>query len=642
LKILDRYILTTFLKTFFSVFTILIFIFILQSVWLFVKELAGKDLDLIIVIKFLVYLLPTLVPLILPLTILLTAIMIFGNFAENYEFAAMKSAGISLQRAMRGVSVFILLLSITTFFFANNVVPWGEYKSRNLRRNIAMQSPAMAIVAGQFNPIGDKITIKVDKKFGENGNQLENVTVFLKENNKNTTVIKAKTGELISSKKSNILQLVLYNGNYYNDVHTRAPKKRKKSPHVKSYFKKYTKNFDLSKLVNPGPEPDAVVTHRMLKMNELIPTIDSLEQRITTSNNKDIENYYNGLGLHITKKKKPEKYFTKDTLAKKTLLAVKNDLKKISVAKKATKDSIPVFNGDLIDLFNDEEKKAIYKLAASNSSNSYTQIENREKLLQFSTSNLNQHKISLHKKLALAISCFLLFFVGAPLGAIIRKGGMGLPMVIAILLFLSYYFIGIFAENSAEKGAMPTFLGAWLSTIIILPLGIVLTRNATSDKDVFNTDGITTFFMSIYDRFSIEGKIVETEEKIKEIKRLEDNYDHRGGSYNHIFKQYIIIDNIQYKDIEYPIIDLINKYSIKTCGVFKQPTIESSFLIGFYEDVPLLSLGGFKLELKNKLEKVVDLKYTTNSDKNDEIISSINYQHITDVISNEELENREL
>ena len=568
--------------------------------------------------------------------------MIFGNFAENYEFAAMKSAGISLQRAMRGVSVFILLLSVTTFFFANNIVPWGEYKSRNLRRNIAMQSPAMAIAAGQFNPIGDKITIKVDKKFGENGNQLENVTVFLKESNKNTTVIKAKTGELISSKKSNILQLVLYNGNYYNDVHTRAPKKRKKSPHVKSYFKKYTKNFDLSKLVNTGPEPANVVTHRMLKMGELIPTIDSLEQRITTTNNKDIENLYNGLGLHITKKKRPTKYTTKDSLDRKTLVAAKKEIKKNSIVKKETKDSIPVFHGNLIDLFNDDEKKAIYKLAASNSANSYTQIENREKLLKFNKSTLNQHKISLHKKLALAISCFILFFVGAPLGAIIRKGGMGLPMVIAILLFLTYYFIGIFAENSAEKGAIPTFLGAWLSTIIILPLGIILTKNATSDKGVFNTDGITTFFINIYSRFSIEGKIIETEEKIKEAKRLEDNYDHRGVSYNHIFKQYIIIDNIEFKDIEYPIINLINKYSIMSCGVFKHPTKEASFLIGFYDEVPVLSLGGFKLELKNKLEKVVNLQYTTNSDKNDEIISSIDYKHIIDVISNEELENREL
>jgi len=506
LKILDRYILTTFLKTFFSVFTILIFIFILQSVWLFVKELAGKDLDLIIVIKFLIYLLPTLVPLILPLTILLTSIMIFGNFAENYEFAAMKSAGISLQRAMRGVSVFIILLSITTFFFANNVVPWGEYKSRNLRRNIAMQSPAMAIVAGQFNPIGEKVTIKIDRKFGENGNQLENVTVFLKNNNKNETVIKAKTGELVSSKKSNILQLVLYNGNYYNDVYTRHPLKRKRGPHVKSYFKKYTKNFDLSELVNTGPTPANVVTHRMLKINELIPTIDSLEQRITISNNKDIDNLYNGLALHIAKKKKLRKNLLKDTLVKKTLATNKKERKKVPVTKKETKDSIPLFSGNIMDLFNDNEKKAIYQLAVSNSSNSYSQIENREKLLLFSTSNLNQHKMALHKKFALAISCFLLFFVGAPLGAIIRKGGMGLPMVIAILLFLTYYFIGIFAENSAEKGALPTFLGAWLSTVIILPLGIVLTRNATSDKGVFNTDGITTFFSTLWTKISKNNK----------------------------------------------------------------------------------------------------------------------------------------
>jgi len=506
LKILDRYILTTFLKTFFSVFTILIFIFILQSVWLFVKELAGKDLDLIIIIKFLTYLLPTLVPLILPLTILLTSIMIFGNFAENYEFAAMKSAGISLQRAMRGVSVFIILLSITTFFFANNVVPWGEYKSRNLRRNIAVQSPAMAIVAGQFNPIGKKITIKVDKKFGENGNQLENVTVFLKNNNKNETVIKAKTGELISSKKSNILQLVLYNGNYYNDVHTRDPLKRKKRPHVKSYFKKYTKNFDLSKLVNTGPTPAKVVTHRMLKINELIPTIDSLEQHITTSNKKDINNLYNGLGLHHIKKKKLKKSFPKDTLVKESLASNKKEIKKNPITKKDIKDSIPLFSGNLMNLFNDNEKKAIYQLAVSNSSSSYTQIENREKLLLFTSSILNEHKMALHKKFALAISCFLLFFVGAPLGAIIRKGGMGLPMVIAILLFLTYYFIGIFSENSAKKGAIPAYLGAWLSTIIILPLGIVLTRNATSDKGVFNTDGITTFFSTLWNKITKEKK----------------------------------------------------------------------------------------------------------------------------------------
>lgn len=112
--------------------------------------------------------------------------------------------------------------------------------------------------------------------------------------------------------------------------------------------------------------------------------------------------------------------------------------------------------------------------------------------------------MALHKKFALAFSCFILFFVGAPLGAIIRKGGMGLPMVIAIVLFLAYWFIGIFAENSAEKGAIPTFLGAWFSTLIMLPLGIMLTRNATSDKGIFNTEGITLFFSRIWNKITRE------------------------------------------------------------------------------------------------------------------------------------------
>ncbi|MGB1268632.1 MAG: LptF/LptG family permease [Flavobacteriaceae bacterium] len=504
MKILDRYILTTFLKTFFSVFTILIFIFILQSVWLFVKELAGKDLDLIIIFKFLVYLLPTLVPLILPLTILLTSIMIFGNFAENYEFAAMKSSGISLQRAMRGISVFILLLSIITFFFANNVIPWGEYESRNLRRNIAQLTPAMAIAEGQFNTIGD-VTIKVDEKSGENGNHLKNVVLFKKEGNKNNTVIKAKTGVLISSEQSNILQLVLFNGNYYHDINSRDPKKRRKTPHAKSSFEKYTMNLDLSDLNKVDLEEKGKgVSYRMLKINELIPTIDSLEQKITTENNKEIDNLYFGLGLQKRVKKSA---IINKNIEGKLELSDKLVAKRKKVSKKENKKKDTSFyKGDVLNLFTNKEKTNIIKYAISSSATAYKQIENREKNQLLKISNLNQHKMALQKKFALAVSCFLLFFVGAPLGAIIRKGGMGLPMVIAIILFLSYWFIGMFAENSAEKGAISTFLGAWLSTIIMLPLGIMLTKNATSDKGIVSTDGITLFFSKIWSKITKEKK----------------------------------------------------------------------------------------------------------------------------------------
>ncbi|MBT8325281.1 MAG: LptF/LptG family permease, partial [Winogradskyella sp.] len=278
MKILDRYILTTYLKTFLSVFVILMFIFVLQTIWLYITELAGKDLDLIVVGKFLLYFAPKMVPLVLPLTILLASIMVFGNFAENYEFAAMKSTGISLQRAMRSLSVFIFGLAIIAFFFANNVIPWSEFKSYNLRRNIAKVKPAMAIAEGQFNEVGN-INIKVDKKSGDRGQFLEGVVIHEKSNTLrgNYKVIISETGELISSEDSNILQLELRNGNYYEEIVNRDARKNVSKPHARSYFDKYIINVDLEILNNQDLDEDTYTgRYNMLDIAGLNYTIDSL------------------------------------------------------------------------------------------------------------------------------------------------------------------------------------------------------------------------------------------------------------------------------------------------------------------------------------------------------------------------------
>jgi len=212
------------------------FIFVLQTIWLYIGELAGKDLDTEIIFKFLLYFSPKLVPLVLPLTILLTSIMTFGNFAENYEFAAMKSSGISLQRAMRGLTVFILLVSVTAFFFANNVIPAAEYKSINLRKNIAKLKPAMAITEGVFNDLGT-INIKVEDKSGDNGQYLTDVIIHKKTaRSGNFTVMKAKEGELVGSTDSEVLSLILNDGNYYQEVTPSDYSKRRNKPFMKSYF----------------------------------------------------------------------------------------------------------------------------------------------------------------------------------------------------------------------------------------------------------------------------------------------------------------------------------------------------------------------------------------------------------------------
>lgn len=436
------------------------FIFVLQGLWLYISELAGKDLDISVTAKFILYYMPRLIPLVVPLTILLTSIMVFGNFAENYEFAAMKSTGISLQRAMRSLSVFIVILGVACFFFANNVIPWGEYHFYNLRKNIAKVKPALAIAEGQFNEIGN-INIKVDKKTGERGQYLDGVIIHEKSSTRtgNHKVIVSEKGELKSSPDSNVLQLELLNGNYYEEIIDSKNSRNEKKPHAKSYFESYIINVDLEILNTEDlDEKSQSDRYSMLDIKQLNRAIDTLDKERkddlkALSNTLYNRSTYTALNLNIDKNKK---------------------------------DSL--YTGELLDLFNLQNKLQIINLA-TNSANSTTQIIESNKR-NFATKKIwyNKHITALHDKFVLAVACIILFFVGAPLGALIRKGGLGLPMVVAIVLFLTYHFFGIFAINSAEKGSLNPIIGSWLSTTVMLPLSIYLTSRATNDKGVFRID----------------------------------------------------------------------------------------------------------------------------------------------------------
>jgi lipopolysaccharide export system permease protein len=437
-------------------------IFILQTVWLYIKELAGKDLDIIVIVKFLVYFMPKLIPLVLPLTILLASIMVFGNFAENYEFAAMKSTGISLQRAMSGLSVFIVILATITFFFSNNVIPWAELNSYNLRRNIAKLKPAMLLAEGQFNEVG-AYNIKFADKSGDRGQYLTDVTIHIKGSNgrTNATTIKSKTGELASEKDSNVLKLILLDGHYYSDVSPKDVKARNRRPFAKSSFEKKIINIDLSQLNNVDfDEKSQTDKYNMLDVVGLNKTIDSL----------------------VKKSEVDHKTFAENLHQRSSLINL-NPIDNFPVT-----DS--VYNGGLLDVFDTKTKVELIDVTIRSLSSSKQIIASKESMLQNSTEWLNRHIISLHEKFALGFACIILFFVGAPLGALIRKGGLGLPMVIAIVLFLTYHFIGIFATNSAKSGNFNPILASWFSTLVMLPLGVFLTKRATEDKGLFDFDSI--------------------------------------------------------------------------------------------------------------------------------------------------------
>lgn len=462
MKILDRYILTSFITTFASVFVILFFIFVLQGIWLFISELAGKDLDIWLVLKFLTFYSPKIVPLVLPLSILLASIMTFGSFSEHYEFAAMKSSGISLSRAMKGLTIFIFGLSVVAFFFANNVIPKAEYKFINLRKNIIQRKPAMAIVAGQFNAIGN-FNIKVDKKSGDNDEKLTGVTIHKRViGSPNVTIIRSKTGLLKSNESSNLLQLELFDGYYYEEVSSKKPSDRLKQPFAKSSFTKQIMNIDLTMLNSNDMDDEKIAhTNTMLNINELSYTLDSLESSYVRESKSIADNVSQRFNIVL------QNQFTHK------LADSINTIKK---------DSLPK---NLLNLIKtNEDKTRILDVATNNISSAEYLMKSGKDQLYDRTKNINGHWLALYEKFVIAFSCLLMFFIGAPLGAIIRKGGLGLPIVFAVLIFIIFHFINTFGRKLAGENGIPPFLGSWMSSFVLSPLAILLTYRATNDLDV--------------------------------------------------------------------------------------------------------------------------------------------------------------
>lgn len=527
-------------------------IFLLQSVWLYINELAGKALEIDVIAKFLIYVYPRLIVLVLPLTILLASIMVFGSFAENYEFAAMKSTGISLQRTMRSLSVFIVLLAITTFFFANYVMPSAEFKFFNLRRNIAKVKPAMIIAEGQFNEIGS-INIKVAKKSGENGKFLEDVIIHQKKPNYpgNYTVIKSLTGELTSSLESDVLQLVLYNGNYYDALQPKDYNEREvQKPYIKSSFEKYTLNIDLSRLNNVDfNNTDVSSTFSMLTAKGLDLTIDSLKLKLADDYKKLSTEMYN----------------------RTTVPTIGKNISPKPVDSVFTDDNI-------FGLFQIRNRPKIVEQALTSLKSTKTIINARQRTLASSQRNINKHVIAFYEKFALGFACVILFFIGAPLGALIKKGGMGLPIVIAITLFLTYHFLGIFAKNSAEEGGLNPVLATWLSTLIMLPLSVYLTNRATKDRSLIDIDAVLVPFKNLVkSKSNIEIDLkISLDRNSHEYKTLESYSDSKLIDVLKNYKQYDL--DISYHNTALSLLNLrgITKQELRYAGNLFNETYENA------------------------------------------------------------------
>lgn len=414
--------------------------------------------------KLMVYVSITIVPLALPLSILLSSIMTFGNMAEHFEITACKSAGMSLQRIMRPLIVTAILICITAFYFSNIILPMANLKMNALLYDVRQQKPALYIKEGVFYNGIDGYSIKIGKKDSD-GKTLHNIMIYdHRENRGNTNLVMAESGSMVMSEDERFLILTLLNGTSYEERQSSPGKNNK--PLMRSEFEEQVVRFDLSSFTMTRTNEQLFKdNYQMLNLKQLTLAADSIEKRLD---------------------QKKEDLFHR--------AKINYSILPDSTNKTLTHREVKLQETGIIMNFPQDKRAMIINSALLSARNMKSITDDIITDLDGKSRVLAKHRIEWHRKFTLSFACLILFFIGAPLGAIIRKGGLGLPVVVSIVLFVCYHVISISAEKFAREGVISPFEGMWMSSFVLLPVGIFLTYKATTDSALFDKDAYTRFF----------------------------------------------------------------------------------------------------------------------------------------------------
>lgn len=464
IKKLDILILKSFLGPFIVTFFIALFVLMMQILWKYIDDLVGKGLDFITIMQFIWYASASLFALALPIAILISSIMTFGNLGESFELVAIKSSGISLLRFMRPIMFLAVIFSVISFFFANNVIPYANLKFVTLYNDIYYKKPAFDLKEGQFFTYIPNYAIKVGKKDAD-GKTIHQVLVYEQDGRLQDNLITAEHGEMKISADENFLEFNLKNGcryqeqgNYYDTA----------TDFIRINFKEFKKLFDLSVLKKRNTSDSLFRnSHKMLSVRQLSKYIDSSykrEEKSKASVKQNITSYFHYANL-------PDSVW------------------KAAAAMPAHKipdslqPALDISAGTVLDRIKSSVEMGI------------NDIKNAQADTRFS-------KIELHRKFSFSLACIILFFIGAPLGSIIRKGGMGMPLVVAIIFFLVFHLLNMFGEKFVKEGILAPETGMWLSIIVLTPVGFFLTYKAMHDSQLFNKEFYYRLFSKLKKLFS--------------------------------------------------------------------------------------------------------------------------------------------
>lgn len=477
MKKLDKLIIKSFLGPFIATFFITLFILLMQTLWKYIDDLVGKGLDFWTIGKFIWYMSATLLMLAMPIAILLSSIMTFGNLGESFELVAIKSSGISLLRFMRPLLFVALLLCGITFIFANYLIPVAYLKSTALYNDIVYKKPALDLKEGVFYTHIPTYAIKIGKKDAD-GKTIHNVLIYEQSNAMQDNCIVAETGVMQTSADKQYLEFNLENGYRYQE---RGNYGDTATEFIRLGFKTFKKLFDLRALQMSRTNDTIYKSNYKMKSVRLLNRgIDSLT-KIDDSLYKKVAAEMNSF-VH---------YFNvSDSVWKKNTITAK---------KQSFDKSIP-----------DSARLSVYESATNTATFMRNSIQANTAEIDAKNNEIRFHKLEWHRKYSLSLACLVLFFIGAPLGSIIRKGGLGMPLVVAIIFFLIFHLLNMFGEKFVKEDIASPLAGMWLSVFVLIPVGIFLTYKALHDSQLFSKE----FYNRVFKRFRF---FLGTFRKAKEI-----------------------------------------------------------------------------------------------------------------------------
>ncbi len=458
IKKLDKLIVQSFVGPFIATFFITLFVLVLQFFWLWIDDFVGKGLDTITIAKFIVYVSATLIPLALPLAVLLSSIMTFGNLGERFELVAIKSAGISLLRFMMPLFVVCIFICGISFLFNNYINPVVNLKMQTLRYDIIVAKPAFDIKEGVFYDKIDGYVIKIGKKEKDNST-IENVIIYEQPTSANSlqdNIIIADKGKMRVT-PDNFLEFDLQNGSLYQET---GQHMTTNTEYIRVGFKYYRKVFDLSSFkLSRSNDNTFKNNYQMLNIRQLSITIDSLKKK----DNEYINSTNNSMQLQLS--------FPKYLDSNWKINAQQNS------KAKSFKDLIP-----------DSVQSAVNNRGSSVVNSIRNTFDQNDLVFTSEQKELRLHQIAWHEKLTMSLACLVLFLIGAPLGSIIRKGGVGLPLVFAVVFFVIFYLLNNYGTKFVKQDVLTPIGGMWMATYILLPIGIFLTYKALHDSQIFNKE----------------------------------------------------------------------------------------------------------------------------------------------------------